>query len=115
VGGARLRAGERVLVLTHAANNRPGGFDLDRPYVAESRQLWFGAGRHLCLGAALARAELGQVVSAVLDAGPVRVVGRRPARGVLIPSYATLRVVTSGPRRRSSSAPAGSPAPSAPR
>jgi cytochrome P450 len=115
VGTARMRAGDRVLVLTHAANNRAGGFDLDRPYVAESRQLWFGAGRHLCLGAALARAELGQVLSALLDAGPVRVLDRRPARGVLIPSYAALRVVTTAPRRRSSSRPVGSPVPSAPR
>jgi cytochrome P450 len=115
VGTARMRAGERVLVLTHTANNRVGGFDLDRPYVAGSRQLWFGAGRHLCLGAALARAELGQLLGAVLGAGPVGVVARRPARGVLIPSYAALRVVTTGPRRRSSSRPAGSPATSAPR
>jgi len=33
-------------------------------------------------------------VSEVLDAGPIRVIERRPARGVLIPSYATLRIVT---------------------
>jgi cytochrome P450 len=115
VGRAGMRAGERVLVLTYAANNRAGGFDLDRPYASGSRQLWFGAGRHLCLGAALARAELGHLLGGLLAAGPVRVVGRRAARGVLIPSYATLRVVTSSPRPRSSSAPAGSPAPSAPR
>jgi cytochrome P450 len=92
VGRAAMRAGERVLVLTHAANNRAGRFDLDRPYVPESRQLWFGAGRHLCLGAALARAELGHLLGGLLAAGPVRVVARRAARGVLIPSYATLRV-----------------------
>ncbi|MCO1660384.1 cytochrome P450 [Pseudonocardia humida] len=115
VGPARMRAGERVLVLTYAANNRAGGFDLDRPYAPESRQLWFGAGRHLCLGAALARAELAHLVTGLLAAGPVRIVGRSAARGVLIPSYASLRVVTSSPRPRSSSASAGSPAPCGPR
>jgi cytochrome P450 len=116
VGPVTMRAGERVLLLTYAANNRAGGFDLDRPYDPDTRQLWFGAGRHLCLGAALARAEVTQLVEAVLGAaGPVRIVERRPARGVLIPSYAALRVVTSSPRRRSSSVSAGSPAPSAPR
>ncbi|WP_214403819.1 cytochrome P450 [Pseudonocardia lacus] len=97
VGPAAMRAGERVLVLTHAANNRAGGFDLDRPYLPESRQLWFGAGRHLCLGAALARAELEHLLGGLLSAGPVRVVGRRAARGVLIPSYASLRIVAGGP------------------
>jgi cytochrome P450 len=120
VGRAAMRAGDRVLVLTYAANNRAGGFDLDRPYVPESRQLWFGAGRHLCLGAALARAELAHLLGGLLADGPVRVVGRRAARGVLIPSYASLRIITagaatSGPRPRSSSARAGSPAPSGPR
>ena len=116
IAGARLRAGERVLVLTYAANNRPGGFDLARPYVPESRQLWFGAGRHLCLGAALARAEVGHLLAGLIDAGPLRIVRRRPARGVLIPAYAELSVVlTTRPLPRSSSVPAGSPAPSAPR
>jgi cytochrome P450 len=110
VGRAEMRAGDRVMLLTYAANNRAGGFDVDRPYVPETRQLWFGAGRHLCLGAALARAEVTQLVDAVLRAaGPIRVVERRPARGVLIPSYATLRV-TSSRRPRSSSPSAGSPA-----
>lgn len=97
IGPVRMRAGERVLLLTYAANNRAGGFDIDRPYQADSRQLWFGAGRHLCLGAALARAEVGRLVETVLSTGPIRVVERRPARGVLIPSYARLRVVSASP------------------
>jgi cytochrome P450 len=116
IAGARLPAGERVLVLTYAANNRPGGFDLTRPYVPESRQLWFGAGRHLCLGAALARAEVGHLLAGLIGAGPLKIVRRRPARGVLIPAYAELSVaLTTRPLPRSSSVPAGSPAPSAPR
>ncbi|MEV6231467.1 cytochrome P450 [Saccharopolyspora shandongensis] len=98
VGGASMRAGERVMLLTYVANNRVGRFDVNRPYVPETRQLWFGAGRHLCLGAALARAEISHLLQAILDAGPIRVVSRRPARGVLIPSYAELRITTAPPR-----------------
>ena len=94
VSGRRIPAGGRVLCLTHTANNRPGRFDLDRPYLPENRQLWFGAGRHLCLGAPVAREELRRFITAVADAGPWRVVSRRPARGVLIPTYRSLRLRT---------------------
>jgi cytochrome P450 len=108
VDRARLRAGERVMLLTYVANNGVGPFDMNRPYVPETRQLWFGAGRHLCLGAALARAEISHLLQAILDAGPIRVVSRRPARGVLIPSYAELRIATTRGPRRTTSASAGS-------
>ena len=103
VHNARMRTGDRVLLLTYVANNRVGPFDVTRPYVADTRQLWFGAGRHLCLGAALARAEITRFLEALLSTGPLRIVARRPARGVLIPSYERL-LVTSSPRPRSSSA-----------
>lgn len=103
VHNARMRVGDRVLLLTYVANNRIGRFDLTRPYVAETRQLWFGAGRHLCLGAALARAEITRFLEALLSTGPLRIVARRPARGVLVPSYERL-LVTSSRRPESSSA-----------
>ena len=90
VGGRTLRAGERVLCLVHPANTRPGGFDLERPYLPENRQLWFGAGRHLCLGAPVAREELRRMIGAVAEAGPWQVVAREPARHVLIPTYRRL-------------------------
>jgi cytochrome P450 len=93
VAGRRLRAGERVLMLTYAANNAAGRFDLDRGYLPEQRQLWFGAGRHLCLGAPVARAEITGLLQTLLDAGrPWQIRGRRYRRNVLIPSYATLPV-----------------------
>ncbi|CAL9493555.1 hypothetical protein SUDANB95_03268 [Actinosynnema sp. ALI-1.44] len=93
VGGKRMRAGERVLLLTYVANNAVGRFSLDQPYAPRNRQLWFGAGRHLCLGAALARAEIEHLVRGVFRAGRPVVVGpRRAARGVLIPSYASLPI-----------------------
>ncbi|HET7799655.1 MAG TPA: cytochrome P450 [Humibacillus xanthopallidus] len=92
VGGRTLRAGDRVLALTYVANTAPGAFDLDRPYLPGNRHLWFGAGRHLCLGAAVARAELRQVISTLAAAGPWTVVDRQAARRVLIPTYRSLVV-----------------------
>jgi cytochrome P450 len=93
VAGRRLRAGERVIILTWTANNLAGVFRIDRPYLPQHRQLWFGAGRHLCLGGPLARAELGAVVDLLLgDGRPFEVVSRRYGRRVLIPAYASLIV-----------------------
>ncbi len=96
VAGRGLRAGERVLLLTWSANTAAGGFDLDRPYLPENRQLWFGGGRHQCLGAALARAELAAVLGMlVADGRPWRIVHRAPARRALVPTYRSLVVTTS--------------------
>jgi cytochrome P450 len=93
LAGRTLRAGDRVMVLTWTANNLPGGFRIDRPYLPQNRQLWFGAGRHLCLGGPLARAELNAIVDLLLgDGRPFRVVSRRYGRRVLIPAYAELVV-----------------------
>jgi cytochrome P450 len=98
LAGRRLRAGERVMVLTWTANNLAGAYRIDRPYLPQHRQLWFGAGRHLCLGGPLARAELGAIVDLLLgDGRPFRIVSRRYGRRVLIPAYASL-VVQKDPR-----------------
>ncbi|MFI6448880.1 cytochrome P450 [Kitasatospora sp. NPDC050543] len=93
LAGRRLRRDERILLVTYAADNLAGGFDLARPYDPRSRQLWFGAGRHLCLGAPVARAEIARMVAAVCAAGrPYRIVSRSYAQKVMIPSYASLVV-----------------------
>ncbi|WP_307796864.1 cytochrome P450 [Actinomadura barringtoniae] len=92
VGGRSLRAGERVLLLTYLADNGVGPFDVHREYVPETRQLWFGGGRHLCLGAAVARTQITRMLETLLVTGPYRIPSRRPARGVLVPTYASLRV-----------------------
>lgn len=93
VAGRTLRAGERVMVLTWTANNVAGAFRVDREYLPHNRQLWFGAGRHLCLGAPLARAELAAILELLVgDGRPYRVVSRRYGRRVLIPAYASLVV-----------------------
>jgi cytochrome P450 len=93
LGGRRLTAGERIVVLTWTANNLAGEYRVDRAYIPQNRQLWFGAGRHLCLGGPLARAELTSIVQLLLgDGRPFRVVSRRYGRRVLIPAYESLVV-----------------------
>lgn len=81
------------MILVWTADNVAGEFRIDRPYSPQHRQLWFGAGRHLCLGAPLARAELTAIIELLLGGGrPFTVVSRRYARRTLIPSYASLVV-----------------------
>ncbi|MGP4026886.1 cytochrome P450 [Actinomadura sp. 3N407] len=93
VAGRRLRAGDRILLLTYLATGGAGPFDVRRAYVPETRQLWFGAGRHLCLGAAVARTQVARMLTTLHSGGrPYRIVSRRAARRVLVPAYAELRV-----------------------
>jgi cytochrome P450 len=63
IGGRAIRRGEPVVVVTGAANRDPDRFPspdrmvFDRP--KGSRHIAFGRGPHFCLGANLARLELG--------------------------------------------------------
>ncbi|MEZ5190251.1 MAG: cytochrome P450 [Schumannella sp.] len=96
VGDVTVRPGERVILATFAANQALGEFDPSVNAAAQLKQLWFGAGAHYCLGAPLAMAQIRLTLDALLGvAGArggagLRVAARRPARGVLIPSYASL-------------------------
>lgn len=93
IGKHTLRAGERIVVLTWTANNLAGEYRVDRDYIPQNRQLWFGAGRHLCLGGPLARAELTKIVELLVgDGRPFRIVSRRYGKRVLIPAYESLVV-----------------------
>lgn len=93
IGGKKLTAGERIVVLTWTANNLAGEYRVDRAYIPQNRQLWFGAGRHLCLGGPLARAELTKIVQLLIgDGREFEVVSRRYGRRVLIPAYESLVV-----------------------
>ncbi|WP_336080859.1 cytochrome P450 [Nocardia sp. SSK8] len=88
-----LRAGEHVKILTWTINNAVGEFRVARDYVPETRQLWFGGGRHLCLGAQLVHSELTALLAALTAAGrPWEIVERRYRRKVFIPTYRTLRI-----------------------
>lgn len=95
IGDVPVRPGERVVLATFLANRIAPGFDLVGNPAASLRQLWFGAGAHFCLGAPLAMAQIRGLLGAVLDAAerrPLAVLGRRVARGVLIPGYRSVHV-----------------------
>ncbi|MFD1543867.1 cytochrome P450 [Nonomuraea guangzhouensis] len=91
LGGVLARPGDRVVIVTHNCARAYGPFDPSRPHPPELRRLWFGAGPHFCIGYPLALAEIRAVARVVL-ARPVRVVARRAARGVLIPTYERLLI-----------------------
>jgi cytochrome P450 len=96
--GKVLRRGERALFLTYIANNAVGPFDIRRSPDMRIRQLWFGAGQHLCLGAPLARAEITYLLQTLLaHERPWRVVRRRASRKVIIPTYAELTITCAPP------------------
>jgi len=98
VAGKVLHRGERALMLTYTTNNAVGRFDIHRSPERKIRQLWFGAGPHVCLGAPLARAEITYLLQTLLaQARPWRVVHRRASRNVIIPTYAQL-AITCAPR-----------------
>jgi cytochrome P450 len=90
LGRVGVRPGDRVLLGTYWANRGLGEFDPEGNPAAQLKQLWFGAGAHYCLGAPLAMAQIRLALGALLDNAGARIVERRPARGVLIPSYARL-------------------------
>ena len=92
LGGVAVKPGERVLLGTYWANRALGEFDPEGNPAAQLKQLWFGAGAHYCLGAPLAMAQIRLAVGALLETPTLRIVARRPSRGVLIPSYASLTV-----------------------
>ncbi len=92
IGGVAVHPGDRVILATFAANRALGQFDPSVNAAAALKQLWFGAGTHFCLGAPLAMAQVRITLDALLDAAPLRVASRAAARGVLIPSYRSLRV-----------------------
>lgn len=74
LGGAEMKAGDKVMVL-YAAGNRdeevfPDAdvFDIDRPNA--KRHVAFSSGIHLCQGAGLARMEMRVLLEEILDTIP---------------------------------------------
>ncbi len=92
IGPVAVRPGDRVILGTWWADTALGDFDPAGNPAASLKQLWFGAGVHYCLGAPLAMAQIRLALGALLAHPGLRITRRRPARGVLIPSYAELRV-----------------------
>ena len=74
LGGVSIAAGDTVQCMLGAANRDPAYFpDPDRYDFTRSNandHLSFGAGKHFCLGAALARAEVYAVLTILLDRFP---------------------------------------------
>ncbi len=103
IGGHRFRAGSRALIFTYntardaRAFPAPLRYDPAREIPARHRTLPYGAGPHFCLGYALAQAELHAILTALLDAGDVRVVRRAAAYRVMLPGYRRLVVVRATP------------------
>lgn len=86
--GVEIPAGELILLAVPVANRDPEAFeypdrwDIDRP---AKPHLAFGLGSHFCLGAYLARAELGIALEVLLRRLPnLRMVERPPIQGVTL-------------------------------
>lgn len=85
--GHPVRPGDRlILVARHAAGAHRTG-----PQPARVARLVFGVGPHACPGAALARAQLADVLAALAPYRPVVVTARADRRAAL-PGWKTLRV-----------------------
>ena len=84
IRGVRIPANETVQCMLGAANrdpahfDRPDRFDPDRPNARD--HLSFGAGRHFCLGATLARIEAREALAGVFRLPGLRLDPERPSR-----------------------------------
>jgi cytochrome P450 len=106
VQGHRFRAGQRALILTYNLARdphlfpQPDRFEITRAHDPLGRHLWFGHGPHFCLGFALARREMRDLLGALVALpAPLRIVHRRAARNVFLPQYRRFVVRLERPAR----------------
>ena len=93
LGGKQMSAGDRVKVTLWRMDNAVGGFDIDNGPVPELRQLWFGSGKHFCLGPALSHLELEAFLCTLIAAErPWQIVRRRYRCNVFVPLYKRLDI-----------------------
>ena len=99
LNGTKVRRGDRVVILTaNLARDAQLFADADRFDIARSpdpraRYLWYGAGPHFCLGFTLAQRVLQHAIGSLAAIpGGLRIVSRRPARGVLLPAWKELQL-----------------------
>lgn len=73
IGGVRLEAGRRVVLMYASAGRDPEAFDdpekFDVTRFGSNRHLAFGYGEHLCVGAPLARLEVRCLLDALCEFG----------------------------------------------
>jgi cytochrome P450 len=70
LGGTRIAKGDRVAVWVWSANRDPAAFDRPEEILLDrspNRHLALGLGAHYCIGAPLAKAELGALFSAAVE------------------------------------------------
>lgn len=108
-GGRGVRAGDRlILVARHAAGGHRTGPECDRPASPQIAQLVFGAGPHACPGAALARAQLADVLKVLAPHRPVVTRARADRRSAL-PGWRSLMIRASSPAGRKTRPAQGKP------
>jgi cytochrome P450 len=92
VAGSPVRAGQRLLLVArHAARAHHADPDATHPVPPQVAQLVFGAGRHACPGAPLARAQLDDTLRLLEPLRPV-VVAARADRASALPGWARLMI-----------------------
>ncbi len=99
LGDRTVPADSQLVVLVtnclrdELAIDDPNEFIVGRTLPRHVNRLWFGSGQHFCPGQAIARELMTTIARmlASLDA-PLRVVSRKPARRVLLPTYARLEM-----------------------
>ena len=102
LGGARLRAGEKALLLLGSANRDPRVFDAAHEFRIgrdTSAMLAFGKGTHFCLGANLARLEARVCLDELLRVAPrfeLDAAGARRLRSTSVHGFAALPLSLDG-------------------
>ncbi len=95
--GRRIAKSERMIILTcNLARDptlfaKPDVFDPQRQHDPRSRNLWFGAGPHFCLGFSLAQQQLRRALEALTSGNhELEIVSRRYGGRAIVPSYKSL-------------------------
>jgi pimeloyl-[acyl-carrier protein] synthase len=82
IAGEHIRRGDQLLISNYGANHDPAVFDEPLRFDVTrepNRQLSFGRGRHVCVGASLARTELQLMLEAIVTRLPnIELVTREP-------------------------------------
>ena len=88
VGGIRVETGEKIAVLLGSANRDPEVFEEPDEFRVDrtpNNHVAFGVGVHFCLGAPLARMELGESLTALFARFPGLALGDEPvSRGTFV-------------------------------